>query len=86
MCYKVEIIENIDDFGVVVAPEVVIEYAEDLHEPMIEEEDEIPEAIFEYFYNLPWGPQSNLDYDFEMSLSQVDEVNAFLDSYLSDEF
>ena len=82
MCYK---IENIDDLGFVVSAEAVVDYTDELEEPIID--DEIPDALFEYFYNLPAGSDSELDSeftDFEMDLSLADEVNAFLDNYSSD--
>ena len=84
MCYK---IENIDYLGFVVSAEVIVDYAEDLEERIID--DEIPDSLFEHFYNLPRGEgaESELDSeftDFEMDLSLADEVNAFLDNYSSD--
>ena len=82
MCYKVE---NVDNYGFVVAPEVVIEYTEDLQELMFD--DDIPEVMFDYFYNLGWGPEFDLDYestDFQLTLDEIDVVNAFLDNYMSD--
>ena len=81
MCDKVE---NVDNYGIVVSPEVVIEYTEDLQELMF---NEVPEVMFDYFYNLGWGPESDLDYestDFQMQLDEIDDVNAFLDNYSSD--
>ena len=81
MCYKKD---NIDDFGFIVSAGVVVDYAEDLEFIM---EDEIPDALFEYFYGLPGGPESELDSeftDFDMDLSLADQVNAFLDNYSSD--